>query len=127
MVVDDSEIMGKLVKIGLKDSKYHITAFTEAKDALEEVSKGSAIDVILCDINMPDMDGFNFLSKVRASNAIVPVVYSSSDPPLDRLERALRAGADSYLPKPFKRDELYNAIRQALLSSELVKMEMMTF
>lgn len=135
LVVDDSATMRKIIMKGLKDADFGEIEFVQAADGvegLEALSKEEGIDLILSDINMPNMDGIEFVrhvrdQKVREASSIgnkdlikrvsvtIPVVMITTEGGLDKVQEALAAGANDYLKKPFTPAELKEKI-QPLLS-----------
>ena len=86
----------------------------EAKDGAQGLAMASSMqpDAILCDINMPVMDGFEFISRLRQNPDLstIPVIMITSLSNRDAMRKAMGTGADDYLTKPFTSDELIDAI-----------------
>jgi len=110
LIVDDSSVMRKIVERALRQAGLELSDVLEASngaEALAQVEKGG-LDVILSDINMPVMDGLEFLknlSKVAAGNG-VPVIMISTEGSEARVVEALSAGAKGYLRKPFTPEQV---------------------
>ena len=125
LVVDDSATMRKIIMKGVKSSGFDSSEFVEAADgvqALEAMSK-EPFDLILSDINMPNMDGITFVRCLRDQKAPettaigdkellkkvgnkVPVVMITTEGGLEKAQEALAAGANDYLKKPFTPEQL---------------------
>jgi two-component system, chemotaxis family, chemotaxis protein CheY len=110
LIVDDSAVMRKIVERALRQAGLDIGEVLEASngaEALVEVEKGS-LDIILSDINMPVMDGLEFLknlSKVEAGKG-VPVVMITTEGSEARVVEALSVGAKGYIRKPFTPEQV---------------------
>jgi two-component system chemotaxis response regulator CheY len=110
LIVDDSAVMRKIVERALRQAGLEIGEVLEASngaEALVEVEKGS-LDIILSDINMPVMDGLEFLknlSKVEAGKG-VPVVMITTEGSEARVVEALSVGAKGYIRKPFTPEQV---------------------
>ncbi len=118
LLIDDSPTIRKMVKIALK--KFFKGEILEAGDGLEalNVLSSSEIDLIVCDINMPNMDGFEFLRRVKSDDNFrgIPVIMLSTEKGDEDKNTAFKLGASAYLTKPFKPNELiktiYNVLKQ---------------
>jgi two-component system, chemotaxis family, chemotaxis protein CheY len=109
LLVDDSATMRRIQKTQLNN--LGIADVIEAGDgsqALTVLQQNMPIDVILLDWNMPVMDGFTFLTKVRedATYKSVKIIMCTSESEKNRVVEALKAGANNYLVKPFTPDAL---------------------
>jgi len=110
LIVDDSSVMRKIVERSLRQAGLDSMLAYEASngaDALETL-KSKPVDLILTDINMPSMDGLEFLRQLRAQDLApgVPVVMITTEASLDRAKQALAAGAQYFIPKPFSIEQI---------------------
>jgi len=110
LIVDDSSVMRKIVERSLRQAGIEITQVLEAGNGAEAlgVLRDNAVDLILCDINMPVMDGLEFvkqLSTVEKSRGI-PVVMITTEGSETHVVQALSAGARGYIRKPFTPDQV---------------------
>jgi two-component system chemotaxis response regulator CheY len=110
LIVDDSSVMRKIVERSLRQAGIDLAQVLEAgngAEALAAVREG-AVDLILCDINMPVMDGLEFVQRLQSiENARrVPVVMITTEGSESRVVRALSAGARGYIRKPFTADQV---------------------
>lgn len=105
LVVDDSAIMRKLVMRALMESKLAQFIFVEGKDGLEalKVFESQPVDMIFVDWNMPNMNGIDFVKKVREiQKAHIPVVMITTESTMGKIDEALNtAGIDCFIVKPF--------------------------
>ena len=110
LIVDDSSVMRKIVERALRQGGLDLGEVREASngaEALVQVEKGS-LDIILSDINMPVMDGLEFLKNLASLDAAkgVPVVMITTEGSEARVVEALSAGAKGYLRKPFTPEQV---------------------
>lgn len=116
LIVDDSSVMHayhRQVLSALPDCR--LSFARHGKEALAKIETDGAPDVIVLDINMPVMDGLEFLRRLRALQ--IPqakVIIVSTEGRDDDLQRGLEAGADGYVRKPFKPKELQDLVRSYL-------------
>ena len=117
LVIDDSPTLRKMVIFSLK-KMYDIANKFEAGDGLEalDVLTSNKIDFIICDINMPNMNGLEFLYRVKNHEEFknIPVIMLTTEGREEDKQRALKLGADGYVVKPFKPEILKEAIDKAL-------------
>lgn len=110
LVVDDSGIMRKLVMRSLLESKLAQFMFTEAKDGVDalNVFDPQKINMIFVDWNMPNMNGIDFVKRVRQiQTQHIPVVMVTTESTMGKVEEALdQAGVDCFIVKPFTADVL---------------------
>jgi two-component system, chemotaxis family, chemotaxis protein CheY len=110
LIVDDSSVMRKIVERSLRQAGLSITQVLEANNGAEALStvQNNKVDLILCDINMPVMDGLEFVKQLAGvENAKgVPVVMITTEGSEGHVVQALSAGARGYLRKPFTADQV---------------------
>jgi two-component system chemotaxis response regulator CheY len=115
MVVDDSPSVRRQVCMALAPAGYTLV---EASDGIEAISKLENADVslIICDINMPRMNGLDLVEKVKSSPAYakLPVLMLTSEGQPTLIHRAKKAGARGWIVKPFKPDMLAAAVQSLL-------------
>ncbi|QOZ51137.1 response regulator [Bradyrhizobium sp. CCBAU 53338] len=112
LVIDDEPPIRKLLRMGLSTQGYEILEASSGKIALEKLSEEPAL--IILDLGLPDIQGHELLSTIRARNESVPIVVLSSRGDEAGKVQALDLGADDYLTKPFGMDELLARLRAAL-------------
>jgi two-component system, chemotaxis family, chemotaxis protein CheY len=114
LVVDDSPTVRKFVSTALHLLGYRVITACDGMEALEKMPC-EAIDVIITDLNMPDMDGFEFIRNLRSSPqySVIPVIVLSSLTDKEEKERATNLGAFSYLEKPFTVQSIQKEILRA--------------
>ncbi|GCD78212.1 MAG: PleD family two-component system response regulator [Thermaurantimonas sp.] len=107
LIIDDQPVMRKLLEQFLKD-KYEVIALENGREALEWMYDGNIPDVVIADLNMPEIDGFEYIKRVRESaffQDIPLIVLSGEDSSAERI-KCLKLGANDYLIKPFNPEEL---------------------
>ena len=102
MVVDDSETIRKFLSFALRTLGFSVVAARDGMDALEKLSQNK-VDLVITDLNMPNMDGFEFLKALREDTQYcrVPIIILSSLSGSQEIEMGMQLGASSYLVKPF--------------------------
>jgi two-component system chemotaxis response regulator CheY len=118
LIVDDSAVMRKIVERCLRQAGLELKEVIEAGNGIEglaAVQQGS-MDLILSDINMPAMDGLEFLEGLRSlDNAKgTPVVMITTEGSESRVVEALSAGARGYIRKPFTADQVRERVSPLL-------------
>jgi two-component system chemotaxis response regulator CheY len=110
LIVDDSSVMRKIVERSLRQAGLDPLVVYEAGSGLEglEVLKVKPVDLILSDINMPSMDGLEFLRQIKAQNLApgVPVVMITTESSEEHVKQAILAGAQGYIRKPFTAEQV---------------------
>jgi two-component system, chemotaxis family, chemotaxis protein CheY len=105
LVVDDSSIVRKIARRILEEMDFEIVEAEDGKQALE-VCKRAMPEAVLLDWNMPVMDGYEFLGNLRRlpGGDMPKVVFCTTENGIGHISRALHAGANEYIMKPFDKD-----------------------
>ena len=109
LIVDDSSTMRKIISRSLKQAGLPVDEVYEACDGIEGLSvigSGKKIDLILSDINMPNMDGLEFIKALRANGSAIPVVMITTEGGEEIIREAIDSGASDSIKKPFTPDQL---------------------
>jgi two-component system chemotaxis response regulator CheY len=110
LIVDDSTVMRKIVERSLRQAGLDPLVVYEAGSGSEglDVLKAKQVDLILSDINMPSMDGLEFLRQIKAQNLApgVPVVMITTESSEEHVKQAILAGAEGYIRKPFTAEQV---------------------
>lgn len=110
MVVDDSAVMRKIIRKALSETKFGTADIVEASDGADALKKFSSEkpDWVLCDWNMPNMTGIEFVKQARQvkTKAHVPIIMVTTEGTMGKMEEALNEGVDSYIVKPFTGEAL---------------------
>lgn len=118
LVVDDSPTVVKFVSFSLRNKGYNVLTASDGMDAIEKISSHHApVDLIITDLNMPNVDGYEFISTLRRNSKYqdIPIIILSSEEGDDDKQMGLDAGASSYLVKPFKSSLLIDEVSRYLL------------
>lgn len=111
MVVDDSFMIRQQVGRALRDAGYEVVEAGDGQDALEKLTTHPAVALVVCDVNMPRMNGIEFLERARETKT-VPVVMLTTEGQVDMIQRARSLGAKGWITKPFKPDLLVAAAKK---------------
>ena len=119
LVVDDDPNLVLLAKDYLEFRGYEVVAASNGLEALE-VMRRLTPDLIICDVMMPEMDGYTFVQTLRSDRATdwIPVIFLSARGQTADRVRGLNAGADAYLVKPFEPEELVAQVEATLKHTE---------
>ncbi len=115
LVVDDNEEQVSIIKKALNAEGYSVSPATSGALALSILEK-EKVDVLVCDMSMPEMDGITLLKKVKEIYPGMPVIIITAFGDWGKYAEALREGAAEFLSKPFKMEELMKTIRKVLSS-----------
>ncbi len=121
LVVDDSTMMRKLIARALGKAEGEKVEIIEASDGMEALAvvqhHGKSIDIILCDMNMPNWNGLTLLRSLRGSPELrhIPFVVVTADESSASIEQALREGAAGVIGKPFKPEVIVDLVRRRRL------------
>jgi len=116
LVVDDEPRMVQFITMNLELEGFRVVSASNGYEALEKVTR-ELPDLIILDIMMPDMDGFETLKKIREVSSVPVIFLSVKGEEVDRV-RGLDLGADDYITKPFSPRELMSRIRAVLRRTE---------
>lgn len=116
LVIDDSANVRRLLALTLEKAGYEVAQARDGQDAIEKLETGLIIDSIVCDIEMPRMDGYSFLSKLRAlpQYADVPVTMLTSRSGEKHRSLAMDLGATAYFSKPYQERSLLKSLAASL-------------
>ncbi len=123
LIVDDSPAMRAFVRRVIQISGLGIDNYFEAANGAEALAVADLqrLDAILTDINMPVMDGEEFVRRLRSGpHSRIPVIVVSTDATTQRIHNMLQLGATGYLQKPFGPEQLRNEVERVLFASEEV-------
>lgn len=108
LVVDDSRATRTIIGSMLKEIGFQVFEAAHGREALDFLKRTGPTDVMLVDWNMPEMNGYDLLCAVRATPAYqyVPLMMVTSETGVSQMAKALQAGADEYIMKPFTKEEM---------------------
>lgn len=113
MVVDDSGSFRTVVKLALQKAGYGVVEACDGQDACGKLN-GAKINLIVCDVNMPNMDGLSFLRHVKASatHKFTPVIMLTTESQEAKKAEGRAAGARAWITKPFQPSQLVDAVNR---------------
>lgn len=115
MTVDDSTSVRQMVSFTLREAGYEVTEAVDGKDALSKLS-GVAVNMIITDLNMPNMDGIELIRQVRAnpSYKFIPIIMLTTESQAEKKQEGKAAGATGWIVKPFKPEQLLAVVKKVL-------------
>jgi len=121
LIVDDSPTMRSSVSFCLRNAGYRVTEASDGKDALQKLQsiedKGQSLALIITDINMPEMDGITFISKVKETGLkFLPILVLTTEAGESMIEKGRAAGVSGWLLKPFQPEQLLWAVKKVVWS-----------
>lgn len=114
LVVDDDESSRQAMAAGLRKAGYQVVAFDGGAEALRYLQEGKPADVLLTDVRMPGMDGYELVAEVRKERPELAILMVTAFGDIDGAVRALKGGADDYLTKPVELVELQRRVEMQL-------------
>jgi len=113
LIVDDNKDNRDIAKLFLRSDLYEFLECANGEDAVSAVLNHK-IDLILMDIRMPIMNGYEATQKIREYNLNVPIVFCTANDSKEALDKAMSSGGDEFITKPIVRDELINLMSKIL-------------
>lgn len=115
LAVDDSASMRQMVSFTLKGAGYDVLEACDGVEALEVAQKG-AVDLVLSDVNMPNMDGITLIKQLRSieSYKYTPMLMLTTESGDDKKSAGKQAGATGWIVKPFNPEQLLKVIKKVL-------------
>ena len=113
LVVDDDAIVVKSCRRILEAEGFEVSTISNAESAVEAI-KNSDFDLLLIDLKMPKRDGMYLMREVKKSWPEIPIIVMSGYPTPKTIADVLNLGANQFIPKPFKPDELTKSIHELL-------------
>lgn len=116
MIVDDSSSLRQVVNLTLKGAGYEVIEACDGKDALAKLT-GQKIHLIVCDVNMPNMDGISFVREMKKNPAykFTPVIMLTTESSDDKKRMGQEAGAKAWIVKPFQPQQMLAAVSKLLM------------
>lgn len=116
LVVDDEQRMVRFIRLNLEQDGYQVISAYNGTEALDQV-RTRLPNLVLLDVMMPDIDGFEVLKKIREASAVPVIMLTAKGEEDDRI-RGLELGADDYVTKPFSPRELVSRVKAVLRRTE---------
>lgn len=125
LVVDDEPHMRRLIRIYLENAGYHVVESEDGEQALEQMDH-QFVHLVVLDLMMPGMDGWETCSEIRSKQSSIPILMLTARTAIEDKVAGLAMGADDYLTKPFDGRELIARV-QALLRRSYSKSDLVDF
>lgn len=118
LVVEDDEILNKMICKKLQQESYLVFTSFDGEQALDLLDK-EHIDLIISDIMMPNMDGYQLVKELRDAAYTIPILIITAKNQFEDMERGFRAGTDDYMVKPISMKELVLRVKALLRRSQI--------
>jgi len=117
MVIDDSEVIRQVVTETLKSAGYNTIQAEDGVDALSKL-KGKQVHLMICDVNMPNMDGITFIKEVKKldEHKFTPIIMLTTVMSEEKKAEGRAAGARAWMVKPFQPDQMLSAVAKLIPS-----------
>lgn len=115
MTADDSASVRQMVAFTLKQNGYDVVEAVDGKDALTRLA-GQKVDMLITDLNMPNLDGLGLIRGVRAGalNKFIPIIMLTTESQDGKKNEGKAAGATGWIVKPFKPEQLVAVVKKVL-------------
>ncbi len=116
LIVDDSINVRRFLALTLEKGGYQVEQAKDGQDALEKLNSGLQVQAVICDIEMPRIDGYGFLGRVKSNNDMkdIPIAMLTSRSSDKHRQLALQLGARAYFSKPYNEQELLRTLEQII-------------
>ena len=116
MTVDDSATIRQMVALTLRDAGYEVVEAVDGCDALERLAQ-TPVDMLITDLNMPNLDGVGLIRAVRQqpANRFIPIIMLTTESHDSKKQEGKAAGASGWIVKPFKPEQLLGVVRMVLV------------
>lgn len=118
LIVDDSSSLRVVVKMALVRAGYAVIEARDGKDGLAQLDLAPKVHLIVSDLNMPNMDGITFVTRVKqqAKYKFTPVIMLTTEDQEGKIQQARAAGAKAWLLKPFDPPQLLDAVARLVVA-----------
>ncbi len=126
LVCEDDFAIKTMISTKLKQENYSVYTAQNGQEALNLMEK-QQIDLVISDIMMPEMDGYEFVQTLRETKYTLPILMITAKSQLESLEEAFKLGVDDYMVKPLRLEELVLRVKALLRRSQLEAEKVLTF
>ena len=126
LVCEDDFAIKTMISTKLKQENYSVHTVQNGQEALNLMEK-QQIDLVISDIMMPEMDGYEFVQTLRETKYTLPILMITAKSQLESLEEAFKLGVDDYMVKPLRLEELVLRVKALLRRSQLEAEKVLTF
>ncbi len=116
LAADDSSSVRQVVKFVLSGAGYEVVEAVDGKDALAKLGAGAPVNLIVTDLNMPNLDGVGLIKAVRSNptHRLTPILMVTTESSADKKQEGRAAGATGWVVKPFTPDQLVAVVRKLI-------------
>ena len=116
LVVDDSAAIRQSITYVLQQGGYEVIEAKDGQDGLDTLTKMEVPDLIITDVNMPNLDGIGFIRRVREQIKFkfIPIVVLTTESQGDKMNEGKEAGATAWIVKPFNADKLLAVVKKVI-------------
>lgn len=116
LVVDDSPTMRQMVAFTLTNAGFKVVEAEHGKDAVNKVATGPKMDIVITDLNMPEMDGISLIKELRkmAAFKFTPILMLTTESAIEKKQAGKEAGATGWIVKPFNPEVMLKIIAKVL-------------
>lgn len=116
LIVDDSASLRQVVAIALKGAGYDVIEGCDGQDGLAKLD-GTKVHLVISDVNMPNMDGLTMVQKIKEMPAykFTPIIMLTTESGADKKDVAKAAGVKAWMVKPFKPDQMLDAVSKLIM------------
>lgn len=125
LVVEDNKNLRKLMVTYLKRNNYETLEATDGQEALDVIDKNH-IDLMICDVMMPNMDGYTLTKELREADYTLPILMATAKETLDDKAEGFSVGADDYMVKPIDMDEMILRVGVLLRRANIINQKKIT-
>lgn len=118
LIVDDSSSLRMLVRMSLTRAGYEVLEAGDGQEALQALDSAGRVHLVVCDVNMPRMDGVAFVTQVKQhpKHRFIPVVMLTTEDEGSARERGRQAGAKAWMVKPFNPPQLLDTVSKLVMA-----------
>ncbi len=125
LIAEDEPRIASFIEKGLSANGFAVTVVADGPSAYEYAASGG-FDLMVLDIGLPELDGFAVLRKLRAKNHVIPVIVLTARTSVQDTVAGLEGGADDYMPKPFRFEELLARVRLRLAPDRVAELTVLS-
>jgi len=116
LIVDDSETLRSQLRKALEEAGHEVVEGYDGVNGLETLNSNPDVELILCDVNMPEMDGLTMLGKVSENDSFnkIPIFMLTTESNADMKEKGKAVGVKAWVTKPFVPEKLLGAVKKVL-------------
>ncbi len=114
LIVDDSSAIRQSISFVLQQSGYEVVEANDGLDGLEKLKASGPVDLIITDVNMPNMDGISMIKKVREKEEwkFLPIIVLTTESQGSKMNEGKEAGATGWIVKPFSAEKLLSVVKK---------------